>query len=277
MIFRARQFQFTFPRPALIMGIVNVTPDSFSDGGRYASPDAAVAHGLALAEEGADILDVGGESSRPGSDPVPESEELRRAIPVVKALAARLSIPVSIDTTKPAVARAALDAGAAIVNDVFSGTRLDSAIWELVAAAGAGYILMHIQGAPKTMQVNPHYNDVVAEVNELFSARLNRLAGSAVKSEQIALDPGIGFGKTLEHNLQLLGGWRHFRQWKRPLVLGASRKSFMTRVVDADTDERLAPSLACACWAVSQGVEIIRCHDVRQTRQAARMIEAIRR
>src|SRR6185312_7069212 len=200
MLLRARQFEFVFPRPALIAGIVNVTPDSFSDGGKFFDTAAAVDHGLKLVAEGADILDIGGESTRPRATPVPEAEELRRVIPVIEQLAARVKIPISIDTMKPAVARAAIAAGASIVNDV-AANRADDAMWRVVAESGAGYVLMHMQGTPQTMQANPTYGDVVREVNEFFSERLQRLADCGIARERVILDVGIGFGKTLEHNL----------------------------------------------------------------------------
>lgn len=274
MILRARQFEFTFPRPALVMGIVNVTPDSFSDGGRFLDPKAAVAHGLQLAEQGAEILDVGGESTRPGSVPVDEAEELRRVLPVIEQLAGRVKVPVSIDTVKPGVARAALAAGASIVNDV-AANRRDDALWREVAEAGAGYGCLHMQGTPQTMQANPTYGDVVREVGEFFAERLERLGECGVAREQVILDPGIGFGKTLEHNLQLLGAARRFTTYGRPLLLGVSRKSFIGKLLGAELAARLPGALACACLAVAAGVQIIRAHDVAETVQAIRMTEAI--
>ena len=274
MILRARQFEFTFPRPALVMGIVNVTPDSFSDGGRFLDPKAAVAHGLLLAEQGAAILDVGGESTRPGSVPVDEAEELRRVLPVIEQLAGRVKVPVSIDTVKPGVARAALAAGASIVNDV-AANRSDDAMWRIVAEARAGYVCMHIKGTQQTMQDNPVYADVVREVGEFFVERLKRLSDCGVSREQIILDPGIGFGKTLEHNLQLLGAVRSFTALGCPLLLGVSRKSFIGKLLGAGVGARLPGALACACQAVAAGAHIIRAHDVAETVQAIRMTEAI--
>ena len=201
MIFRARQFEFCFPRPVLVMGIVNVTPDSFSDGGKFFSADAAVAHALELVAQGAEILDIGGESTRPGAVPVGEAEELRRVLPVIETLAAQTRVALSIDTMKPAVARAALAAGASIVNDVGASREAD-AMWEIVAEYRAGYVCMHAQGPPQTMQRQPVYADVVREVGEFFSERLTALSGvPGLAPEQVVLDPGIGFGKTLEHNL----------------------------------------------------------------------------
>jgi dihydropteroate synthase len=272
MILRARQFEFVFPRPALIMGIVNVTPDSFYDGGRFATTTAAVNHALQLAEQGADLIDVGGESSRPGATPVAEAEELKRVLPVIEQLAGRLSIPISIDTVKVAVAREALRAGASIINDI-GANRRDEAMWRLAAETGAAYVAVHMQGTPQTMQSNPSYADVLSEINDFFAERLIRLQACGVHKEHVALDVGIGFGKREQDNLRLLAGLRHFTKWDRPLLLGASRKSFMGRW--AGVKERLAPSLACACWAVAQGAHIIRCHDVAATRGALRLTEAL--
>src|SRR4051812_36214173 len=197
MLLRARHFEFVFPRPALIAGIVNVTPDSFSDGGKFFDRRAAVGHALKLVEQGAEILDVGGESTRPRATPVSEAEELRRVIPVIEQLASRVKIPISIDTMKPTVARAAITAGASIVNDV-AANRTDDSMWRVVAESGAGYVLMHMQGTPETMQTNPVYTDVVREVHHFFSERLQRLADCGIAREQVILDVGIGFGKTLE-------------------------------------------------------------------------------
>jgi dihydropteroate synthase len=274
MFFRARQFTFEFPRPALVMGIVNVTPDSFSDGGQFLDPNQAVAHALKLVEQGAEILDIGGESTRPGAQPVSEAEELRRVIPVIEQLAARVKVALSIDTVKPAVARAALAAGASMVNDI-AANRTEDVMWRIVAEAGAGYICMHMQGTPQTMQANPHYNDVVREVGGFFSERLARLSASGVRAEQVALDPGIGFGKTLQHNLQLLANLGSFTTFARPLVLGVSRKSFIGMIAPSAAADRLPGSLAAASLAVQAGVQIVRAHDVAETLQAVRVAGAI--
>ena len=300
MIFRARQFEFRFPRPTLVMGIVNVTPDSFSDGGKFLDAESAVAHALELVAQGAESLDIGGESTRPNAAPVGEEEELRRVIPVIEQLAAQLergrparvvpdpklagglpallrpdTVLLSIDTMKPAVAYAALAAGASIVNDV-AASRSDDAMWKVVAEFRAGYICMHSQGPPLTMQANPVYENVVREVGEFFSERLQTLLNeTGIAAEQVVLDPGIGFGKTLEHNLQLLAGLRSFTKWRRPLLLGVSRKSFIEKLTGARLNERLPASLACATLAVQSGVQIIRTHDVAETLQAVRMAEAI--
>lgn len=274
MLFRARQHEIQFPRPALVMGIVNVTPDSFSDGGQYCDTEAAVSHGLDLAQQGAELLDIGGESSRPGAAPVGEAEELRRIIPVIEGLAARTQVPLSIDTMKPAVARAALAAGAAIVNDI-AANRNDDIMWRLVAETGAGYVAMHMQGLPQTMQSRPTYADVVAEVTDFFRDRMERLNAVGVAADQVVFDVGIGFGKSLEHNLQLLSALRSFTTLERPVLLGVSRKSFIGALTGANVAERLPGSLACACLAVTAGVQIIRTHDVRETVQAIRVTEAI--
>jgi dihydropteroate synthase len=275
MIWDCGRHQFQFPRPVLLMGIVNVTPDSFSDGGRYFSTDAAVRHGLELAAEGADILDIGGESTRPGAAPVSEAEERRRVLPVIERLAREVAVPLSIDTQKAAVARDALAAGATIVNDI-AANRDDNELWPVVAATGAGYVCMHMRGTPATMQDAPRYTAVVPEIHAFFADRLARLAAAGVRPEQVALDPGIGFGKTLEHNLELLAHLASFRSLMRPMLLGASRKSFLGALLGVETGARLPGSLACAAWATQAGVAVIRTHDVAATRQTVRLIEALR-
>lgn len=275
MLLRARQFEFQFPRPAMVMGIVNVTPDSFSDGGKFLNLDRAVERALQLAEEGADILDVGGESTRPNATPVPEEEERARVLPVIRRLAGKVRIPISIDTMKPAVARAAVEAGASIINDV-AAHRDDGAMRQVVRQSGAAYVLMHMQGTPQTMQNNPHYDDVVRDVAKFYGEGLSRLDECGISREQIILDPGLGFGKTLEHNLELLAGLGHFRTYQRPLLIGASRKGFIGTASGASAvSERLPGSLACAMVAVQAGAQIIRTHDVAATRQALRMMEAV--
>ena len=274
MLLRARNFEFIFPRQTLVMGIVNVTPDSFSDGGQFFDSESAVEHALKLIDEGADIIDIGGESTRPDAAPVTEAEELRRVIPVIEQLVGQIKVPISIDTMKPGVARSALKAGASIVNDI-RANRDDTEMWQIISETGAGYVLMHMQGTPQTMQRNPIYGDVVAEVNQFFENRLSRLTNAGVHAEQIILDAGIGFGKLLEHNLQLLRSLGSFKRWNRPMLLGVSRKSFIGKLLDAKANERLPASLACACWAVQMGAQIIRSHDVAATRQAIRMTETL--
>lgn len=274
MILRARQFEFKFPRPVMLMGVVNVTPDSFSDGGLFFDDRAAVDHALQLVEEGAEIIDVGGESTRPNAEPVSESEELRRVLPVLEQLSGCVKVPLSIDTRKPAVARAALAAGASLVNDI-EANRNDPAMWRVVAEAQAGYVVMHMQGNPQTMQINPTYGNVVREVDAFFAERLAALAVAGLDSKHVILDVGIGFGKTLGHNLELLAGLNGFTRFKRPLLLGVSRKSFIGKLLGVEVGARLPASLACACRAVEAGVQILRAHDVRPTLQAVRMIENI--
>jgi len=274
MIFRARQFEFTFPRPALVMGVVNVTPDSYSDGGKFLDSAQAVAHARKLVEQGAEILDIGGESSRPGAEPVAENVELQRVIPVIEQLVTKIKIPLSIDTMKPAVARAALQTGASIVNDV-AANRENDAMWKVVSEFHAGYICMHTQGEPPTMQKNPVYTDVVRAIGDFFQERLRRLNTCGVAADQIVFDVGIGFGKTLEHNLQLLANLRSFTTLARPLLIGVSRKSFIGKLLGANLNERLPASLACASLAIESGAQIIRTHDVVETVQAVRMTEAV--
>jgi dihydropteroate synthase len=275
MKLRARQYSWEFPRPMLIMGIVNVTPDSFSDGGAYLDPDQAVRHACQLVAEGADILDIGGESTRPGAIPVAEAEELRRVLPVIERLAREVQVPLSIDTMKPAVAKAALELGASIINDV-AASRNDTEMWRLARDSGAAYVAMHMQGTPQTMQKAPVYADVVREVNEFLGNRLAALEAFGLQRDQIVLDVGIGFGKTAEHNLQLLAALRSFAVWQRPLLLGVSRKGFIGQVTRVSSaSDRLPGSLACACWGVMNGVNILRVHDVASTRQAVRMFENI--
>jgi dihydropteroate synthase len=271
---RAGKFVYDFPRPTLVMGIVNVTPDSFSDGGRFLDPSAAVDHALRLVAEGAEIIDVGGESTRPRAEPVSEMEELRRVVPVLEALSGRVAVPISIDTMKASVARTAVQLGASIVNDV-GANRGDRAMARLIAETGAGYVCVHMQGIPQSMQTHPTYDDVVGEVGQFFSARLRQLQDCGVGREQVIFDPGIGFGKTLEHNLELLGALQSFTRLARPLLLGVSRKSFLGEFAGPDPVKRLPGALACAALAAEAGVHVIRTHDVAETVQAIRTAEAI--
>lgn len=254
-------------RRPLILGIVNVTPDSFSDGGRYFSRADAVAFGLQLVEQGADLLDVGGESTRPGAAPVPLEEELRRVVPVVEALARGTRVPLSVDTSKARVAQACLEAGAQIVNDV-TALAGDSAMPEVVVRARAGVILMHMQGNPLTMQLAPHYEDVVADVAGFFAERLRTADTIGIARERIALDPGLGFGKTLEHNVTLLARLNEFQRLGRPVCLGVSRKGFLGQMVGGrPVAGRLAGALAVLGFALArQALQIVRVHDVQETR-----------
>lgn len=257
-----------------IWGILNVTPDSFSDGGRWMSPEAAVEQALRLVQEGADVLDVGGESTRPGAATVPLDEEVRRTAPVIEALRrARVALPISIDTRKAAVARAALDAGADIVNDVSAG-RFDAALLPLVAERRAGLVLMHMLGEPATMQRAPAYEDVLAEVAEFLAGRRQAALAAGVLPERLWVDPGIGFGKTLEHNLALLRGLEHVGRGA-PVLLGASRKSFLGALTGRAAPERLLGSLACVARAQAAGTAAVRVHDVAATRELLEVLAAI--
>lgn len=270
-------------RPA-VMGVVNVTPDSFSNGGRYLAPDAAAAHAAELVAAGADLVDIGGESTRPGADPVPDDEERRRVVPVIERVAARLDVPISADTRKAVVAAAALAAGATIVNDVSAG-RHDERMLEVVAAAGAGYIAMHMLGEPATMQDDPRYQDVVGEVADFLLERLEAARRAGVAGPALAADPGIGFGKTVAHNLELLAGLDQLAaRVGVPVVVGTSRKRFIGRVladVGGVVGEPAPPArddgtLATVVWAVERGARVVRVHDVRGAARAVALLEVIK-
>ena len=255
------------------MGVLNVTPDSFSDGGKFFGTEAAVERGLQIAAEGADIIDIGGESTRPGAEPISEKEELKRVIPVIEKLRAKIDIPISIDTSKSAVARAALDAGAAMINDVTAG-RGDEKMFALAATQNAALVLMHMQGEPRTMQKNPQYGDVVREVADFFRQRYSRALESGVDPMTLAFDPGIGFGKTLEHNLSLLRNLEQLRVHDRPLAVGVSRKSFLGKLMDgSEMSDRLAPTVAFTAILRERGADIIRVHDVKENIAALRIAE----
>jgi dihydropteroate synthase len=263
------------PDRALVMGIVNVTPDSFSDGGRFLDVRSAIEHGLRLVAEGADLLDVGGESTRPGAAPVDAAEERARILPVVRELAARSGVPISIDTSKADVAAAALDAGAEIVNDV-SGLSRDPALGTLVAARGAALVVMHLRGTSSDMQARAVYSDLHGEVLLELDAALQRAKRAGIADARIAIDPGIGFAKTAGHNLLLLRRQRELLQLGRPLVIGASRKTFLGKIDGRPPSERLIVSVACAALSVSNGAAVVRVHDVRETRDALSLVQAIR-
>jgi dihydropteroate synthase len=256
------------------MGILNVTPDSFYDGGRHVAVRDAVRHGLAMAEAGADIIDIGGESTRPGSSPVSADEEIERVLPVLRALRDQITIPLSIDTCKAAVARRALEAGADMINDV-SALRFDPEMATLAQAERVPVVLMHMQGNPQTMQREPHYDDVVAEVANFLSGELRRLLDRGMAAESVILDPGIGFGKTLLHNLVLLRELPALAALGQPLLVGASRKAFIGKILDVEPDQRLEGSLAAAVTAVLHGAHMVRVHDVRETVRAVRLADAI--
>ena len=256
-----------------LMGVVNVTPDSFSDGGLYLDPEAAVRHGRQLAEAGAEILDIGGESTRPGAEPVPAAEELARIVPVIQGLQDRGS-QVSVDTSKAAVAAAALDAGAEIVNDV-TALRGDPEMAGLCAERGAGVVLMHMLGEPRTMQEDPRYDDVVAEVKAFLAERLEAAVAAGIEEDRVWLDPGIGFGKTAAHNMELLRRLGELRELGRPLVVGTSRKSFLGRVDGSPADQRLGGTIASSVLAAAEGADLLRVHDVAEMRQALAVAAAI--
>jgi dihydropteroate synthase len=257
-------------RPA-VMGIVNVTPDSFSDGGRYLDPDAAVAHGLELVAAGADVLDVGGESTRPGAEPVEDDEEQRRVLPVIGRLVAEAGVPVSVDTSKASVAAAALAAGAQVVNDVSAGR--DPEMFGVVASAGAGMVLMHMQGEPRTMQQAPQYDDVVVDVGDFLSARLERAREAGIDAAALCADPGIGFGKSSVHNLTLLARLPELvARLDAPVLVGPSRKTFIARLLGDDLVARDDGTLAVAVWAVDHGARIVRVHDAGAVADALRLL-----
>jgi dihydropteroate synthase len=263
-----------FPAPA-VMGVVNVTPDSFSDGGEFLDPDAAVEHGLRLVAEGADLLDVGGESTRPGSEPVSAAEELHRVLPVVARLARRAGVPVSIDTTKAEVARAALEAGAAFVNET-SALRRDPAMAGVVAAAGVPVCLMHMLGEPRTMQDDPRYDDVVEDVAAFLAERAAFAEASGIDPELICIDPGIGFGKTVQHNLLLLQHLDRIVQVGYPVLIGLSRKRFLGALTGGDEKHREIGTVAANVAALERGAWMFRVHEVRRNREALAVAAAIR-
>ena len=259
----------------LVMGIVNVTPDSFSDGGRFLDTDSAIDCGVRLAAEGADILDIGGESTRPGALPVDAGEEMRRVLPVIRALRHQTTALISIDTMKASVARAAVEAGAHIINDV-TGLFGDPDMLRVAAGCDAGLVVMHMKGTPRTMQQHPEYHDVVAEVREFFSARLSALEDAGIDLQRVALDPGFGFGKTLEHNLTLMRALPTLRVRERPLLIGVSSKSMLGRIIGSDKmEDRDWPTVALTSYAREHGAAIVRVHDARPNAEAMRMTEAI--
>jgi dihydropteroate synthase len=270
-----RKQHLELDRP-LVMGIVNVTPDSFFDGGQYYDPQRAVAHALRLVAEGADLLDIGAESTRPGALPVDEHEERRRLLPVVTAVARAVSVPISVDTSKAEVARAALDAGAVMVNDV-TALRGDRAMVDVVAEAGAGLVVMHMQGIPETMQQAPHYDDVVGDVAQFLAERSRFAMDHGIERDRIVLDPGIGFGKTLTHNLDLLANLHAFTELGFPLLVGPSRKGFIGQLTHQSVDARAWGTAAVIALAVQQGARILRVHDVGPMRDVVSVADAVAR
>jgi dihydropteroate synthase len=258
------------------MGVLNVTPDSFSDGGRFAATDAAISHAISMAEAGADLIDIGGESTRPGSLPVEAAEQIRRVVPVIEAVANSVPALFSIDTASAEVASAAVDAGAGAVNDI-SGGRADPAMLPLVARTGVAIVLMHMQGAPATMQVSPSYDDVVVEVREFLRERAAAATSAGVELGNVLLDPGIGFGKTLQHNLQLLNRLAELAALGRPLVIGTSRKKFIGTITnEPEPTKRLFGTAATVAWSIANGAAVVRVHDVGAMVQVVQMTQAIR-
>jgi dihydropteroate synthase len=259
-----------------VMGIVNVTPDSFSDGGLYLDPAAAIAHGLTLRDEGAAVLDVGGESTRPGAASIPADEEAARVVPVIRALASEAAVPISVDTTKASVAAAAIEAGATIVNDISAG-RNDPDLLGVVADAGAGYIAVHMQGEPATMQHEPHYEDVLGEVGAFLLARIDAAVAAGISRDAVMADPGIGFGKTGAHNLTVLAGVSALAERVgAPVLVGASRKAFIGRLLGVDDPSaRDDGTLATVVWALDQGASMVRVHDVRGAQRAAALLHVL--
>jgi dihydropteroate synthase len=257
-----------------VMGILNVTPDSFSDGGRYVDADAACAHAMAMIEQGADLLDIGAESSKPGAVAIDEEEERRRLLPIVRELCRRTTIPLSIDTTKAAIAEEALDAGAALINDI-SALRFDPRMASVVARSGAGVILMHMQGTPATMQRTASYTYVVEDVRAFLAARLEVAQQAGIPRDRILLDPGIGFGKNCEHNVTLLNHLDAFQTLGRPIVVGVSRKAFLGKILGRSIDERLMGTAGAVAVAIMKGARVVRVHDVAPIRDVVKIVEAI--
>ncbi len=266
---------FDLSRQGLIMGVLNVTPDSFSDGVKFFAAEKAIEHGLTMAADGADIVDVGGESTRPGAEPIAADEELRRVIPVIEKLRTKIDVPISIDTSKTEVALAATQAGASIVNDV-TGGRGDEGMLSLIAETKSALIIMHMQGTPRTMQKQPRYDDVVSEVADFFRQQYACAIGCNIDPMAIAFDPGIGFGKTLDHNLELLAQLERLRAHDRPLVIGVSRKAFLGKLIESqDMDDRGAPAVALTALLRTRGADVFRVHDVKENVSALRVTEAI--
>lgn len=271
------RFSLDFDRKTRIMGILNITPDSFSDGGRHFDPEKAVARALQMVEDGADIIDIGGESTRPGSAPVSLEEELRRTIPIIRALIRQLPVPLSIDTYKAGVAQQALEAGAAIVNDI-SGLRFDPAMPGIIAAYKVPVVIMHIKGTPRDMQLNPVYTALIPEIIAYLRESISIAMRAGIPEEMLILDPGLGFGKTFEHNLQILNRLAEFSALGKPLLLGPSRKAFIGRILDnAPSSERLEGTAAAVTASILNGAHIVRVHDVKEMARVARVADAIKK
>ena len=257
-----------------LMGVLNVTPDSFSDGGRFFKLEEAIKQGLKLAEEGADMIDIGGESTRPGSEPVTIEEELRRVIPVIEELTKMIQAPISIDTYKSRVAKEALDSGASMVNDI-SGSRFDPEMKKIIAEYDVPVVLMHIQGTPKNMQESPKYENLLEDIKSYLNQSISIAEEAGIGEDKIIIDPGIGFGKTLDDSLKILKNLREFKSLGRPVMVGVSRKSFIGKILDLPTDERLEGSLASMAVAIMNGANILRVHDVKESKRVAKLVDAI--
>lgn len=265
-----------FSRRAYIMGVLNLTPDSFFDGRMFPEPEAAVQHAFRMEAEGADIIDLGGESTRPGAQAVPLKEEFKRVLPVLKRLSGRLKVPISIDTYKSEVAERCIQCGAEMVNDI-SGLYFDPRMKEIVARHQVPVIVMHIKGTPRDMQKDPQYRDLIGEILSFFRESISRADAAGVPADKIIIDPGIGFGKSFAHNLDILKGLESFKVLGKPIMVGVSRKSFLGKILDLPVDERLEGSIAAALYAVLRGANIVRVHDVAATVRALRTVEAIQR
>jgi len=257
-----------------LMGVLNITPDSFSDGGRFFHRERAIAHGARLIEEGCDILDIGGESTRPDSEPISAEEELQRVLPPLRSLV-KMGVPISVDTYKPEVARATLEEGACLINDI-SGLRFHPSLANVVAKAGAGLVIMHMKGTPKDMQKDPRYDSLMDEVFHYFQEGIALAESAGVRPDGILIDPGLGFGKTLAHNLTLLRRLREFKSLGKPILIGPSRKSFIGKVLDLPAEDRLEGTAAAVAWAACHGASMVRVHDVKEMKRVAAMIDALR-
>lgn len=273
-MFLCGQYRLNLKKRTHIMGILNITPDSFYRESRVSSLNTALKRADKMIREGADILDVGGESSRPGSDPVSEKEELKRILPIIKALIKKFDVPVSVDTYKSTVAGAALDEGASIINDI-SGLRFDSSMAETIASANAGVIIMHISGKPKTMQKNPSYKFLMREITACLNKGIKHAISSGIQENRIIVDPGIGFGKNFSHNITILKKLKQLQKLKKPILLGLSRKSFIGKILELPAEERLEGSLAASVVGIINGAQILRTHDVKETKRAVSVADTI--
>lgn len=272
-IWRAGPYVLDCRARTLVMGIVNVTPDSFSDGGRFFDPEAAVSRGIEMVRDGADIVDIGGESTRPGSDPVSVEDEQARVLPVIKRLAAEVAVPISVDTRKHEVAEAAVDVGATIVNDVTAGS--DPDMFRLVRERDVGMVLMHMKGEPKTMQESPRYDDVVQEVHDYLDSRVRAAVEAGVVWDRLCIDPGLGFGKTTDHSLRLMKETEALLDLGRPVLVGPSRKSFVGDVLGTEIGERVEGTAGAVAYMVAKGAHIVRVHDVKEMTRVVRVVDAI--